>query len=105
MKKAYLHNIKYALNKGFHVAVRCAEEGDILQKPTDSYNLAKEGVDSTGNAIIIWCKRNDDDTKWQAHANFIALLGDEPENTIIDYSGNDLAEQWANDYDKECYPA
>ncbi len=33
MQKAYLHNIKYALNKGYHVAVRCAEEGDILQKP------------------------------------------------------------------------
>jgi len=107
MKKAYLHNIKYALNKGFHVAVRCMEEGDLLQKPTDSYKLAKEGIESTGMVELIWCKRSEEDNKFKAKAVFAVILDydQEPDETISDYGINELTEQWAKDYDKECYPA
>mgnify|MGYP000707448686 FL=1 len=82
------------------------EEGDLLQKPTDSYKLAKEGVESTGMVELIWCKRNEDN-KFKAKAVFAVILDydQEPDETISDYGINELTEQWAKDYDKECYPA
>ena len=102
MRQAYLHNIKHGIANGYHIAIQCAEEGDILQKATTSYNLAKEGVESTGLVNIIWCKRNDED-KWKIEANFLAILGEAPEETIADYSCNETAEEWASAYDRAIY--
>ena len=102
MKKAYLHNIKHGIANGYHIAIQCAEEGDILQKATTSYSLAKEGVESTGLVNILWCKRNDED-KWKIKANFLAILGESPEETIADYSCNEVADDWAKAYDRAIY--
>ncbi len=40
MKKAYLHNIKYAINKGFRLVIRDGEDGELLAK-TYGYKEAK----------------------------------------------------------------
>lgn len=103
MKKAYLHNIKYALDNGYHIVVSCAEEYDTLQKATDSYKLAKEAVESTGYVEIAWCKKLKNLNRWKAEAKFLAVLDCEPEYTIADYWDNELANAWANDYDKAIY--
>lgn len=93
MQKAYLHNIKYGLSKGYEIAVVCPEEGDYLQYCTTSYNLAKEGVESTGYAEILWCN----DTGG-VEAVFVAQLGLEPEETIMDFSCNAVADDWEKAY-------
>ena len=43
MKKAYLHNIKYALDKGYRLCIKDGDEGEILAK-TRSYKEAKEAI-------------------------------------------------------------
>ena len=93
MQKAYLHNIKYGLDNGYQIAVVCPEEGDYLQEPTTSYNLAKEGVESTGYAEILWCNN-----EGEVVAVFLAQLGLEPEETIIDFGCNAVADKWESAY-------
>lgn len=103
MTKAYLHNIKYALDNGYHLAVVCPEEGDYLQEPTTSYLLAKEGVESTGYAEILWLNPPYSEKAGEVVAVFVAQLGLEPDETIMDYGCNTLADEWANEYDKVIY--
>ena len=102
MRQAYLHNIKHGIANGYHIAIQCVEEGGILQKATTSYNLAKEGAESTGLVNILWCKRNDDG-KWKIKANFLAILGENPEESIADFSVNDIADEWFRAYERTIY--
>ena len=93
MQKAYLHNIRYGLDKGYEIAVVCPEEGDHLQEPTTNYNLIKDAVESTGYAEIIWLSDVGD-----IEAIFVAQLGLEPDETIMDFSCNAVANDWENAY-------
>ena len=102
MQKAYLHNIKYALDNGYHIVVTCAEEYDTLQKATDSYKLAKEAVESTGYVEIAWCKPCNKTNTWQSKVTFLAVLACEPEYTIADWD-DELGNTWSNAYDKAIY--
>lgn len=98
MQKAYLHNIKYALDNGYQVAVVCPEEGDYLQEPTTSYKLAKEGVESTGYAEILWLNPPYAEKANEVVAVFLAQLGLEPEETIMDFGCNAVADKWESVY-------
>jgi len=103
MQKAYLHNIRYGLDKGYEIAVVCPEEGDHLQEPTTNYNLIKDAVESTGYAEIIWLSDNGDIPEHaraypRIEAIFVAQLGLEPDETIMDFSCTPVANEWENAY-------
>jgi hypothetical protein len=110
MKKAYLHNIKYAINKGFRLVIRDGEDGELLTK-TYGYKEAKEAIESVDFTYIKWqrptteTEQSETGHLFKTLAVFAVILDydQEPEETISDYGVNEYSEAWSDAYDKECY--
>ena len=110
MKKAYLHNIKYAINKGFRLVIRDGEDGELLTK-TYGYKEAKEAIESVDFTYIKW-QRPTTETEQEETGHLFKTLAvfavmleydQEPNETISDYGVNEYSEEWSEAYDKECY--
>lgn len=104
MKKAYLHNIKFALAEGYRLCIVDGEEGEILAK-TRSYKEAKEAIECMDCTDIIWqtetseAERADGAKPFKSLAWFtVNLWNDEPDETISDYSYNEYGKSWERVY-------
>lgn len=95
MKKAHLHLIKWALEKGYTLDVW--GDGEELDYSGTSYKEAKENAEACDTAGII-LKENGKEV-----ASFYIVNGLEPEELVSDYTANEIGEAWQKAYDKECY--
>lgn len=96
MKKAHLHLIKWALDKGYTLDVW--GDGEELDYSGTSYKESKEAAEACDTANII-LKENGKQVAW-----FYVVNGLEAEELVSDYSANEIGDQWWDDYEAECYP-
>ena len=105
MQKAYLHNIKAGLAAGYRLCIIDGEEGGVLAK-TYSYKEAKEAVECMDVTYIKWQRETTEEERaegakpFKSVAWFMVVLewGRDPAETISDYSSNEIADQWDNEY-------
>ncbi len=105
MKKAYLHNIKHALDKGYRLCIKDGEEGDILVK-TRGYFEAKEAIECMDFTTILWqtetsTEERDNGAKpFKTLAWFAVNLWNDADETIYDYAYNEYTKSWERQYFK-----
>jgi len=99
MQKAHLHLIKWAVAKGYSVAVYGEGEFDGVHSTYEDIKDAVEACD-IGEMILVnaWVQKKG---KWSRQASFAYVLeyDQEPEESIYDYGVNEISEQWARDYE------
>lgn len=94
MRKAHLHLIKYALNRGNTISVYV--DGDAeLSKSTNITKVRKIVNEYEIATILIYPPGSATEVAW-------ALLTphEAPEETVCDYSDNEWMEQWQKAYDR-----
>jgi len=94
MKKAHLHLIKWAIDKGYTLEVW--GDGEELDYSGTSYKEAKENAEACDTANII-LKRDNKQVAW-----FYIVNGLEPDELVSNYSVSEVGEAWQKAYDKEC---
>ena len=122
MQKAHLHLIKWAVARGYSVAVYGEGEFDGIHS---TYKTIKENVEACDMGQMTLLSRGADkpvgfdeqgeinQKNWISVASFAYLFdhGQEPDETIMDYDINltveggliiDVAKAWASDYDLHC---
>lgn len=105
MTKAYLHNIKHALDKGYRLCIKDGEEGDILVK-TRNYNEAKAAIECMDFTDIIWQTETSETERARGAKPFKSLawfsvnLWNDADETISDYSFNEYSRAWERKYFK-----
>lgn len=89
MNTAYsLH--RFAVSKGYKVAVRCAEEGDVLQKSTADWRKVKEAIQSVDMTEMV--VRDVDKKETIAWA--LIIEHDNPEEWVSDYGVCEFMREW-----------
>ena len=99
MQKAHLHLIKWAVAKGYSVAVYGEGEFDGVYSTYEDIKDAVEACDMGGMILVnAWVQK---EGKWSRQASFSYVLeyDQEPEESIYDYGVNEISEQWARDYE------
>lgn len=102
MQKAHLHLIKWAVARGYSVAVYGEGEFDGIHS---TYKTIKENVEACDmGEIELITPSLKQEGKWRSVASFAYLFdhGQEPDETIMDYGINDVSKAWASDYDLHC---
>ena len=113
MQKAHLHLIKWAVARGYSVAVYGEGEFDGIHS---TYKTIKENVEACDMGQMTLLLRGADkpvgfdehgeinQKNWISVASFAYLFdhSQEPDETIMDYGINDVSEAWASDYDLHC---
>ena len=81
---------RFAVSKGYKVAVRCAEEGDVLQKSTSDWRKVKEAIESVCMTEMV--VRDVDKKETIAWA--LIITHDNPEEWVSDYGVCDFMREW-----------
>ena len=89
MNTAYsLH--RFAVSKGYKVAVRCAEEGDVLQKSTTDWRKVKDAIESVCMThMVIRDVENKETIAWA-----LTIPHDAPEEWVSDWGINEFMNEW-----------
>tara|TARA_R110002033_G_C3697197_1_gene220346 strand:+ start:103 stop:411 length:309 start_codon:yes stop_codon:yes gene_type:complete len=99
MQKAHLHLIKWAVSKGYSVAVYGEGEYDGIHT---TYTDIKDNVEACDMGEMVLVKPSvKQEGKWVRLASF-AFIHDydqEPEESIYDYGVNDISTEWERDYE------
>ena len=100
MQKAHLHLIKWAVAKGYSVAVYGEGEFDGIHS---TYKDIKDNVEACDMGEMVLVRPSlKQEGKWVRLASF-AFMHDydqEPEESIYDYRVNEISEQWGRDYEE-----
>jgi len=99
MQKAHLHLIKWAVAKGYSVAVY--GEG-VYDGVHSTYEDIKDAVEACDIGEMILVKPSvQKEGKWARQASFAYVheYDQEPEESIYDYGVNEISEQWDRDYE------
>lgn len=98
MEQAHRNLFKFAVSKGLKVAVVCGEEGDVLQKSTNSIKKFVEAVNSVDftNVVI----RDTEKKETLGVASIMFDFPQTPDETINDYTVTPFMEEWATQYYK-----
>jgi len=102
MKKAHLHLIKWAIARGYSIAVFGEGEFDGIHH---TYKEIKDNVEACDMGELVLVKPSvRTEGKWSTGASFAYLFDydQSPDEIIYDYRVNALAEAWATDYDQHC---
>jgi hypothetical protein len=94
MQKAHLHLIKWAVKRGYSVAVFGEGEYDGLHH---TYKEIKDTVEGCDMGEMVLVKQG----TWTSEASFAYMFeyDQEPDETIYDYGVNEISEAWAADYE------
>jgi len=99
MQKAHLHLIKWAVSKGYSVAVYGEGEFDGIHS---TYATIKDNVEACDMGEMVLVKPSTKtEGKWARKASFAYIheYEQEPEESIYDYTVNEVAEEWQRDYE------
>ena len=81
---------KFAISKGYKVAVRCGEEGDVLQKSTTDWNQVKKAILSVCmTELVIRDTVNKETIAWA-----LVIPHDNPEEWVSDWGICDFMREW-----------
>jgi len=97
MQKAYLNYIKYALKQGYKIALEV--EGEIVLKSSGSYKAIKDEVEAY-DAEVVLIVRDVEAKETLGVAVVILEYGQEPEESIVDYTVTPYNDKWAEQYYK-----
>ncbi len=97
MQKAHLHLIKWAVSRGYSVAVYGEGDFDGIHH---NYKDIKDTVEAcdTGEMILLSPKAG----KWKKLASFAYVFEYQqaPDETIYDFEVNDISEEWMDAYNE-----
>ena len=99
MQKAHLHLIKWAVAKGYSVAVYGEGEFDGVHS---TYEDIKDAVEACDMGQMVLVKPSEKfSMTWVKIASFAYVheYDQEPEESIYDYGVNEISEQWDRDYE------
>ena len=105
MMKAHLHVIKWALARGYSVAVFGEGEYDGVHH---TYKDIKDTVEACDMGEMILVKPSvKNEGKWTRKASFAYLFDYDQNNdeTIYDYETNEITDEWEQDYYKHTLEA
>ena len=99
MQKAHLHLIKWAVKRGYSVAVYGEDEFDGIHSTYKDIKDAVEGCDMGQMDLLIPSVKQEG--KWKNLGSFAYMFeyDQEPDETIYDYGVNEISEAWAADYE------
>ena len=99
MQKAHLHLIKWAVKRGYSVAVYGEGEFDGLHSTYKDIKDAVEGCDMGQMDLLIPSVKQAG--KWKNLGSFAYMFDydQEPDETIYDYGVNEISEAWAAEYE------
>jgi len=99
MQKAHLHLIKWAVAKGYSIAVYGEGEFDGVHSFYEDIKDAVEACDM-GQMVLVEPSEKEEG-KWSSKASFAYVheYDQEPEESIYDYGVNEISEQWDRDYE------
>lgn len=103
MQKAHLHLIKWAIKRGYSVAVFGEGEYDGVHH---TYKEIKDNVEACDMGEMVLVKPSVKTAgKWTRKASFAYMFDyhQAPEETIYDYGVNEISEAWAADYEQTEY--
>jgi len=89
MQTAYRHLLQYAVNEGMTFTV---DEMDCQ----DDIEMAVEEILAADEAIISFYKQGG-----RCGSAVVSAYDLEPEETVIDYSGQEWFNNWSDEYDRE----
>ena len=97
MKKAHLHLINWAVNKGYSVMVFGEGEYDGVHS---TYEEIKDAVEACDMGQMDLVKPNaEGEYECMASFAYIFEYEQEPDEIISDYGVCEISEQWAKDYE------
>ena len=99
MQKAHLHLIKWAVARGYSVAVFGEGEYDGVHH---TYKEIKDNVEACDMGEMVLVKPSvKTEGKWTRKASFAYMFDYDQNNdeTIYDYGVNDITDDWAADYE------
>jgi len=99
MQKAHLHLIKWAVSKGYSVAVYGEGEFDGIHS---TYKDIKDNVEACDMGEMLLVKPSTKNKgKWIKVVGFAYIFDydQDPEEIIYDYAVNEVSEAWADDYE------
>lgn len=99
MQKAHLHLIKWAVARGYSVAVYGEGEYDGVHT---TYKDIKDNVEACDMGEMVLVKPSvKQEGKWIKLVTFGYIFehDQEPEETIYDYGVNDISMEWEQDYE------
>lgn len=99
MQKAHLHLIKWAVKRGYSVAVYGEGEYDGVHH---TYKEIKDNVESCDMGEMVLVKPSVlTEGKWTRQASFAYMFDYDqgPDETIYDYSVNEISDAWSVDYE------
>ena len=105
MKKAHLHLIKWALKRGYSVAVFGEGEYDGVHQTYQEIKDAVEGCDMGEMVLLIPSVKQVGTWKNLGSFAYMFEYDQEPNEIIYDYGVNDISEEWAADYAQTEYEA
>jgi len=103
MQKAHLHLIKWAIKRGYSVAVFGEGEYDGVHH---TYKEIKDTVEACDMGEMVLVKPSvKTEGKWSRVASFAYMFEyyQDPQETIYDYGVNEISEAWATDYEATEY--
>ena len=103
MQKAHLHLIKWAIKRGYSVAVFGEGEYDGVHH---TYKEIKDNVEACDMGEMVLVKPSvKTEGKWSRVASFAYMFEyyQDPQETIYDYGVNEISEAWATDYEATEY--
>jgi len=98
MQKAHLHLIKWAVKRGYSVAVYGEGEFDGIHH---TYKEIKDNVEACDmGEMLLLTPSVKQEGKWKRLASFAYMFEYEqaPDETIYDYAVNDISEAWSAEY-------
>ena len=99
MQKAHLHLIKWAVKRGYSVAVFGEGEYDGRYH---TYKEIKDNVEACDMGEMVLVKPSVNPyVKWTRQASFAYMFeyDQEPDETIYDYGVNEISDAWSADYE------
>ena len=99
MQKAHLHLIKWAISKGYSVAVYGEGEFDGIHS---TYKDIKDNVEACDIGEMLLVRPSTKNKgKWSRVVAFAYIFehDQEPEETIYDYGVTEVSEEWAKAYE------
>ena len=98
MQKAHLHLIKWAVDKGYSMAVYGEGEFDGIHSTYKDMKDNMEACDLGGVVLIVPSIKKEG--KWRKLASFAYVFDydQEPDEIIYDYGVNEVSEAWAKEY-------
>ena len=99
MQKAHLHLIKWAVKRGYSVAVFGEGEYDGVHH---TYKEIKDNVEACDmGEMVLLTPSVKQEGKWKRLASFAYVFEyeQEPDESIYDYGVNEISEAWAAEYE------